>query len=57
VDDPDVVREGTCPICNADVPMSGDERTGETIYCAYCQAPLKVGKLSLEEDPELTEDF
>jgi hypothetical protein len=57
VDDPELVREGTCPICNADVPMSGDERTGETIYCAYCQAPLKVGKLSLEEDPELTEDF
>ena len=51
------MRDGSCPICNADVPMSGDERPGDVVYCAYCQAPLKVTKLSLEEDPELSEDY
>ena len=37
--------------------MSGDERPGDVVYCAYCSAPLKVTKFSLEEDPELTEDY
>jgi hypothetical protein len=37
--------------------MSGDERAGDVVYCAYCNAPLKVTKFSLEEDPELSEDY
>jgi hypothetical protein len=37
--------------------MSGDERVGDVVYCAYCQVPLKVQKLSLEQDPELSEDY
>jgi hypothetical protein len=52
------VSEASCPICNADVPMDGDEREGDTVYCAYCKAPLKVGKLGTDEDDaELAEDF
>jgi len=46
----------SCPICNADVPMTGDEKPGEEVYCAYCSAPLTV-KGDKEEDYELEDDF
>jgi hypothetical protein len=45
-----------CPICNADVPLSGDETAGDEVFCAYCRAPLTVSGSS-EEDLELEEDF
>jgi hypothetical protein len=52
------VKEASCPICNADVPMDGDERQGDTVYCAYCKAPLKVGDAKDDSDElELEEDF
>ncbi len=49
------MREPSCPICHADVPVTGDERPGEEVFCAYCAAPLVVrGKdrdeMELEED-------
>jgi hypothetical protein len=47
----------SCPICQADVPLSGDERKGDEVFCTYCRAPLKlagdgdnVDELELEED-------
>jgi hypothetical protein len=54
--DPALVRDGTCPICDADVPMSGDESVGETVYCAYCEAPLRFSRMSVSEVPMLTEE-
>jgi Alpha-aminoadipate carrier protein LysW-like, globular domain len=51
------MREVSCPICNADVPLDGDEREGETVYCAYCKAPLKVRPPSGQDEVELEEDF
>jgi hypothetical protein len=36
--------------------MSGDERTGDVVYCTYCEAPLRLAKLSPDEAPELAED-
>ncbi len=50
--------ELSCPICNADVPMTGDEKPGEEVFCAYCKAPLTLKGSG--EDPsemELEEDF
>ena len=42
-----------CPVCNADLPLAGDEKLGENIYCTYCGAPcILVGK---EDDPETWE--
>jgi hypothetical protein len=55
-DDAYRVRTVSCPICNADVPMDGDEREGDVVYCAYCEAPLKVGSRGATEI-ELEEDF
>ena len=50
------MRDGTCPICDADVPMSGDERAGDVVYCTYCDAPLRLAKLTGDDGPYLTED-
>jgi hypothetical protein len=37
--------ELACPICNADLPLAGDERLGENVFCTYCGAPsILVGK-------------
>ena len=50
--------ELSCPICNADVPLSGEEKLGEEVFCAYCKAPLTLK--GSQEDPsemELEEDF
>ena len=45
-----------CPICNADVPLSGEESPGEEVFCAYCRAPLTLSGKS-DDDMELEEDF
>jgi DNA-directed RNA polymerase subunit RPC12/RpoP len=50
--------EFSCPICNADVPMSGDEQRGDEVFCTYCGAPLTVKtKGEDESELELEEDF
>jgi hypothetical protein len=50
--------ELSCPICNADVPMTGDEKPGEEVFCAYCKAPLTLkGAKGDPSEMELEEDF
>ena len=46
----------SCPICSADVPVSGDEKAGEEIYCAYCAAPLVVKGTNDDDLIELEDD-
>jgi len=47
----------TCPMCDADIPVSGDENVGAEIYCSYCQTPLKLRKTKDTEKLYLQEDF
>ena len=48
----------TCPICQADVPLAGDEKPGDEIACMYCGAPCRlVGKSDDEGELDLEEDF
>jgi hypothetical protein len=47
-----------CPICNADVPLTGDEKKGDEVFCTYCGAPLKLAGSGEEfDEAELEEDF
>jgi hypothetical protein len=48
----------SCPVCNAHVPLAGDERVGDDVYCAYCKAPCKLKKSATDPDElDLEEDF
>ncbi|WKZ32148.1 MAG: hypothetical protein QY316_09545 [Thermodesulfobacteriota bacterium] len=47
----------TCPMCDVEVPMAGDEKIGESVYCPYCQTPLALRKEKETEELFLEEDF
>ena len=41
-----------CPICQAEVPLSGDERPGDAVYCAYCEIELRLKRTGKEWEVE-----
>jgi hypothetical protein len=45
-----------CPICSADIPLSGDERNGDEIFCTVCSAPCKLSGDPASDDCEAEED-
>jgi len=47
----------TCPICQADVPIAGDEKPGDEVACMYCGAPCRLVGKKDEDELELEEDF
>jgi DNA-directed RNA polymerase subunit RPC12/RpoP len=50
--------ELTCPICQADIPLGGDEQPGDEVFCTYCGAPcLIAGKVESPEEWAAEEDF
>ena len=52
------VHDLTCPICCADIPLSGDEKKGEEVFCTFCGAPCKLtGTPAVDEECGLEEDF
>ena len=53
----DMRRELSCPTCNADFPLGGDERAGEEVYCSYCGAPCKLTASASSEDCAVEEDY
>jgi uncharacterized Zn-finger protein len=48
-------KELTCPICDADIPLDGDETSGDLVLCSYCNTTFKVQKNM--DDYTLVEDF
>ena len=50
-------NELSCPICNADVPLSGDEKPGEEVFCTFCGAPsVLAGDLASDDCELMAED-
>jgi DNA-directed RNA polymerase subunit RPC12/RpoP len=48
-----------CPVCQADLPLAGDERPGDEVVCAYCGAPCRI-KGRPDDEPkhwDVEEDF
>jgi len=35
-------RDLSCPICQADLPLDGDEKAGDEVICSYCGAPSRI---------------
>lgn len=52
-----MTKEVVCPICNADLPLSGDERSGEEVFCTVCGAPCILKGNPGDEEFEAEEDF
>jgi len=50
-----MATELTCPICDADIPLDGDEKSGDMVLCSYCNVTFKV--LKTMNDWTLVEDF
>ncbi|MGH7336078.1 MAG: FAD:protein FMN transferase, partial [Myxococcota bacterium] len=59
----DPIRDGmaqqelTCPICQADMPLAGDEKPGDEFFCACCGAPGIIARKDESEELEVEEDF
>jgi hypothetical protein len=47
----------SCPICNADFPLGGDEKPGEEIFCTYCGAPCRLKGDPYSEGCEIEEEI
>ncbi len=30
------ISEMECPVCDGNIPLQGDERDGDEVYCGYC---------------------
>jgi hypothetical protein len=49
-------KELECPICEADIPLEGNEKPGDLVLCSYCKVTFKLlrkkGKWILTEDFE-----
>jgi uncharacterized Zn-finger protein len=39
-----MATELTCPICDADIPLDGDEKPGDMVLCSYCHVTYKIIK-------------
>ncbi|MBW1973419.1 MAG: hypothetical protein JRI44_11400 [Deltaproteobacteria bacterium] len=48
--------EVICPVCDASIPLEGDEKPDDEIYCSYCGMPLRLikkdGELIASDDVE-----
>lgn len=39
----------SCPMCDAEVPITGEEKIGEEVFCPFCSTPLKLKKTKTDE--------
>lgn len=44
-----------CPICDADIPLEGNEQTGDLVLCSFCRVTFKI--IKRKDKWILTEDF
>jgi predicted amidophosphoribosyltransferase len=52
-----VRRDVSCPVCQADLPLAGDERAGDEVFCTYCGAPCRMKGTPESDDLDVEEDF
>jgi len=52
-----MASDPTCPVCQADMLLAGDEKPGEEVFCTYCGAPCRISGNRETEELEVEEDF
>jgi len=50
-----MAKELECPVCEASVPLEGDDKSGDLIMCSYCKMTFKL--LRTKDGWILSEDF
>lgn len=50
-----MAEELECPVCESDIPLEGDEKSGDLVLCSYCKMTFKL--LKKKEKWILVEDF
>jgi hypothetical protein len=50
-----MANEVICPICEAEIPLDGDEEPGDLLLCSYCKVTLKM--LRTKDNWILVDDF
>jgi hypothetical protein len=50
-----MVADMECPICDADIPMNGDERPGDYVLCSFCKVTFKL--IRKKDNWALVEDY
>ena len=48
-------KELECPICDADIPLEGDDQPGDIVLCSYCKVSFKI--IRTRDKWILSEDF
>ncbi len=46
----------SCPVCDADLILDGDEGPGGTIYCSYCNSTIKIYGAKGSDDLKFADD-
>ena len=52
-----MIKDLSCTVCSADLPLAGDEKMGDEAYCSYCGAPCRLTADAGSEDCDVEEDF
>ena len=50
------MKDFSCPVCNADVNLDGDEKPGDQIFCSYCNSTIKIHKVPRSDEIKLVDD-
>ena len=53
---PPLATQVSCPTCDSELLIEGDERVGEEVFCGYCGGVYKVIAKDVET-LEVEEDF
>ncbi len=47
----------SCPICDADFALGGDEKPGDEVYCSFCGSPCRITADPYDEECEIEEEI
>lgn len=50
-----MANELECPICDAEIPLEGDEKPGDLVLCSYCKVAFKI--INTKDKWILSDDF
>jgi hypothetical protein len=51
------LMELSCPICDADFALGGDEKPGDEVYCSYCGSPCRITADPYDEECKIEEEI